>query len=124
MMKINLIVIKTHKLHELVDFYKLLGLDFDYHQHGSGVFHYVATINEIVFEIYPLPKKTIEADTTTRLGFEIENLDALILKLQEKNIKIVSLPSKTEFGYIAVVEDLDGRKIELTEKVKAEKLIW
>ncbi len=31
-------------------------------------------------------------------------------------VKVVSKPQKKEYGYTSIVEDLDGRKIELTEK--------
>jgi lactoylglutathione lyase len=114
-MKINLIVIKTHQIHELAQFYSLLGLIFEYHQHGKGVFHYSTVLNDIVFEIYPTPKNTA-TDNTTRLGFKVENLDILIKELPDKGVKIHNLPTQTEYGYWAVIEDLDGRKIELTEE--------
>ena len=115
-MKINLIVIKTHKIHELQAFYSNLGGKFDYHQHGQGVFHYSTNINGIVFEIYPLPKKIAEADATMRLGFEVENLDTLIENLKNQAVTILTQPVQTEYGYMAIIEDLDGRKIELVEK--------
>ena len=115
-MKINLVVIKTHKIHELQAFYSYLGCTFDYHQHGQGVFHYSTNINGIVFEIYPLPKKIVETDTTTRLGFEVENLDTLIENLKKQAATILTQPVQTEYGYMAIIEDLDGRKIELVEK--------
>lgn len=41
---INLIVIKTDKLQEQASLYTTLGIQFDYHQHGKGPFHY-ASIN-------------------------------------------------------------------------------
>jgi lactoylglutathione lyase len=115
-MKLNLIVVKTNKLHELADFYTLLGLKFGYHKHEQGIFHYSTQLGETIFEIYPLPKKISEADTTTRLGFEVDNLDDLILVLKDKNTKIVAEPYETEFGYSAIVKDLDGRRVELLEK--------
>ncbi len=113
-MRISLMVIKNHQIHELAKFYTLLGLFFEYHQHGKGVFHYSTVLNEIVFEIYPTPKNT-STDNTTRLGFEVKNLDTLIKELKNKNVKIQNLPTQTEYGYWAVIEDLDGRKFELTE---------
>ena len=114
-MKLNLLVIKTNQLHEMATFYSLLGLSFDYHKHEQGIFHYSTQLCETVFEIYPLPKKITEVDTTTRLGFEVNHLDSLIEALKLKNIKIVSEIIQTTLGKIAIIEDLDGRKIELTE---------
>ena len=114
-MKLNLLVIKTNQLHEMAAFYSLLGLSFDYHKHEQGIFHYSTQLGETVFEIYPLPKKMTEVDTTTRLGFEVNNLDNLLKVLKSKNVKIVSESYKTSNEKLAIIEDLDGRKIELVE---------
>jgi catechol 2,3-dioxygenase-like lactoylglutathione lyase family enzyme len=116
---INLIVIKTDKIQAQFEFYSALGLEFEYHKHGNGPHHYASNTGQPVIEIYPLPKGILLPDNTTRLGFVVEDLDQLIQILKEKGIKIVSDPAKTEWGYSAVVEDLDGRKIELTESKAA-----
>ena len=115
-MKLNLLVIKTNQLHEMATFYSLLGLSFDYHKHEQGIFHYSTQLCETVFEIYPLPKKITEVDTTTRLGFEVNHLDDLLEVLKSNNVKIISKSYKTSNGKVAIIEDLDGRKIELLEK--------
>ena len=109
-MKINLIVLKTNQLHELAAFYEQLGLRFEYHKHEQGIFHYSTILDGTVFEIYPLPKKIPVPDTTTRLGFAVPHLKTLLEDLKHKNIKIIGSPSETS----AIIEDLDGRKIELT----------
>lgn len=114
-MRINLVVIKTNKLHDLKMQYEALGLQFDYHNHGNGLFHYVTEIDKTVFEIYPLAKPDNFPDNTTRLGFEIKSIDqTLPLLLQSKWI-VKTPPKKTNYGYIAIIEDLDGRKVELKE---------
>jgi lactoylglutathione lyase len=115
-MTIKLIVIKTKNIDKLVQFYQLIGLSFDKHQHGKGVIHYAAIIKEIVFEIYPLPISEIKADNTLRLGFEANNLIELIVELELNNVKIINYPKQTEFGFMALVEDFDGRKIELYQQ--------
>jgi lactoylglutathione lyase len=115
-MKINLIVIKSSDPDELAKQYELLGLQFDYHQHSTGPHHYAASMDGVTFEIYPLPKSKLHSDNTTRLGFEIEGLDNLMLKLSQSNWKIVSKPLRSEWGYTAIIEDLEGRKVELKEK--------
>jgi len=116
MPSIHLIVIKTDKLQEQATFYSSLGFHFDYHKHGNGPYHYASTGDNIVLEIYPLPKGVSQPDHTTRLGFTVENLDNLIETLQSQGARIVNPPARTEWGYTAVIEDLDGRKIELTQK--------
>jgi len=79
-MNINLLVIRTDKPKELAAFYELLGMRFDYHQHGKGPWHYSAEIEDLVFEIYPLMNHQIGADTSLRLGFTIERLDNLLTR--------------------------------------------
>ncbi|MGH1336848.1 MAG: VOC family protein [Aureispira sp.] len=115
-MEINLIVIRTTQPKELSLFYAQLGLSFDYHQHGKGPWHYSTTIGTVVFEIYPLLKNQEAPDISLRLGFTVEALDPLIELLRQQKVNIVNLPKESEWGYFAVVKDLDGRKIELKEK--------
>ena len=38
MIKLNLLVIRSARFHELKEQYEQLGLAFDYHKHGNGVF--------------------------------------------------------------------------------------
>ena len=109
-MKLNLIVIRTADMPRLVNFYKILGLEFDYHKHDKGVYHYATKIGDTTFEIYPLLKNQTEADISTRLGFEIESFEEKIALLSEF---IISQPMQTEFGLCAILRDPDGRKIEI-----------
>jgi lactoylglutathione lyase len=81
-MKLKLIVIKTLDIDKLVKFYQLIGLSFDKHQHGKGAIHYATTINDTVFEIYPLLNKELKADNSLRLGFEVSNLMELVPELE------------------------------------------
>jgi len=111
---IHLIVLKTNKLQEQLTFYSSIGLDFSHHRHGSGPYHY-ATNGHPVIELYPLPKDVSVPDTTTRLGFTVDALDSLIQRLRETGAKVVSEPTHTQWGYNAVVQDFDGRKIELVQ---------
>lgn len=112
-MKINLIVLKTSHPAELASFYTHLGITFQHHRHETGPLHYAAEIDGVVFEIYPLPKNRDKADDTLRFGFTVDDLRATVEKLKSAGAKIVQEPVVTEWGYGAVVEDLDGRKVEL-----------
>ncbi len=58
----------------------------------------------------------MEVDKSIRLGFIVDNLEKVIAKLEKQNIKIVKAPSKTEWGFQAIIKDIDGRKIELTQR--------
>jgi predicted enzyme related to lactoylglutathione lyase len=112
---LNLLVIRTRDIEALSQFYEKLGMNFDYHRHGNGLMHYSAKIGETVFEIYPFLKNQKVADNSLRLGFAVDNLDELIADLKKTDTVIVKDPALTEWGYRAIVKDLDGRKIDLTE---------
>jgi lactoylglutathione lyase len=110
--------LKTSRPADLANFYEQMGVTFENHRHGTGPLHYAATMDNIVFEIYPLPKDKIKSDDTTRLGFTVANLDGLVQKLRDVGGKIIKEPTVTEWGYTAIIEDLDGRKIELIDDKK------
>ena len=115
-MKLNLIVIRTGDPELLKKQYELLGLEFDYHKHGNGPFHYASEEEGMVFEIYPLTKSMDKADISVRLGFGIENLRSKIEDLKKSSWIIRSEVRETEWGLSAVIQDLDGRKIELKNR--------
>lgn len=115
-MEIRLLVLRTADTKCLVDFYSLLELNFEYHKHGNSPFHYSANIGSTVFEIYPLAKDQKEADKNLRLGFSINNFDHVMSKLKTANVTFVQEPTETDFGFMAIAIDPDGRKVELYKK--------
>lgn len=115
-MELKLIVLRTPDPQQLANFYTQLGLQFDYHKHGNSPYHYSASIGKTVLEIYPLKKNQTQADAELRLGFEIDNFDNIIQQLSLQNVKIIAEAILTEFGTVAIIQDSDGRKIELYKK--------
>ena len=115
-MEIRLLVLRTDDTKRLAEFYSLPGFKFDYHKHGNSPYHYSANIGQTVLEIYPLAKGQKEADKNLRLGFGIDNFDAVIEKLKTLEVPFSMEPTQTDFGFMAVVVDPDGRKIELYKK--------
>lgn len=114
-MEIRLIVIRTNDQKRLADFYSLLGLIFDYHKHENTPLHYSTTIGSLVLEIYPLTKSQTEPDKNLRLGFAIDNFEETLKLLDNHNVAF-SEPIVTDFGYLTIISDPDGRKIELYKK--------
>jgi lactoylglutathione lyase len=115
-LQINLLVIRSKNADSLALQYEQLGMKFDYHKHGNGPFHYAAEFNGQVFEIYPLPAENTTSETKIRLGFEVEEIEATIDLLSNTNWIILSQIKVSDYGKIAIIQDLDGRKIELKNK--------
>lgn len=114
-MEPRLIVIRTGDQKRLADFYSLLGVGFDYHSHGNSPMHYSATIGTMVLEIYPLSKTQTEPDKYLRLGFAIDDFEGMLEILSNNGISFTA-PVATDFGFMTIVTDPDGRKIELYKK--------
>ncbi|MEP0265606.1 hypothetical protein [Dokdonia sp.] len=115
-MKLNLLVIRTQNPEALKCQYELLGMTFEHHKHDKGPYHYTSEIDGIVFEIYPFTKSMTEADGTLRLGLEVSNLKHTIDAIRNSNWIIRSDAQKMPWRITAIVQDLDGRKIELKHK--------
>jgi len=104
-MQLNLLVLRCNNLETTKVFYEKLGLEFIKEKHGKGVEHYSTYVGEMVLELYPLKDKfQIEQ---SRLGFRVE--PSCLENLKNDII------SQYEFNgqNIVVVQDPDGRKIEL-----------
>jgi hypothetical protein len=115
-MNLTLLVIRSAIPEQLAQFYKLLGLSFEYHQHGNGPFHYSARIGPTLLEIYPLSRGQEKADVTLRLGLALDTFDATVQQLQLQAIHFHQLPAMTEWGMLALIADPEGRKVELHQK--------
>jgi lactoylglutathione lyase len=111
-MELRLLVLRTNDQEKLTEFYRLLGLTFDYHKHGNSPYHYSAKIGQTVLEIYPLAKSQSDVDKNLRLGFGIDNFEETVAILKSKQV-VISEPVQTDFGFITIITDPDGRKIEL-----------
>ncbi len=102
---LQLLVLKTRDLKALRRFYEALGIRFQQEQHGSGPAHYSAQLGALVLELYPLPTGGSSAPTE-RLGLQVERLED-ILRAHDGEVE--------RRGEVVIVQDPDGRKVELTE---------
>jgi predicted enzyme related to lactoylglutathione lyase len=114
-MQLSLLVIRSAMPEKLMEFYEHLGLIFEHHRHGTGPFHFSAKIGPTVLEIYPLGKGQEVPDKYLRLGLSIDSFEATIHELKKNGIYFHQPLIITEWGVMAVIEDPEGRKIELTE---------
>jgi lactoylglutathione lyase len=111
---LNLLVLRSPDIERAISFYQLLGLTFTRHAHGAGPEHYTAEMGELMFEVYPLTAKS-SPTTSVRIGFRVEELDALLAKLTQEGISMVAPPADSQWGRRAVVKDWDGHTVELVE---------
>ena len=111
---LNLVVILAADMDRSAQFYRLLGLEFVKHGHGSGPEHYASESDSMVFEIYPR-KSEAAYSSALRIGFAVTSVDAILEALREAGTAIISPAKDSPWGRRAVVADPDGNRVELTE---------
>ncbi len=108
---LTLLVLKTRQLEQLRMFYQTLGVDLVEEQHGRGPVLFAGRAGTVVLEVYPLPDDGTPVDSSTRLGFAVENVAGVIRALEGTGTRIVTPPRETARGLQAVVKDPDGRSV-------------
>lgn len=113
---LTLLVLKTRQLEQLREFYQALGVELSQDRHGNGPAHYAGRVGETVLEVYPLAEDAGAVDATTRLGFAVGDLGQVVEALRASGAGVTSPPKLTTWGMRAVVQDPDGRAVELYQR--------
>jgi lactoylglutathione lyase len=113
---LSLLVLNTRQVEQLRIFYQTLGIELAEEQHGKGPIHFAGRAGDVVIEVYPLSDDGTPVDSSTRLGFTVDDLVAVIQSLRGIGTKIATPPRKTAWGLQAVVRDPDGRAVELSQR--------
>lgn len=112
---LNLIVLRSDFPEKLSKFYNCtLNIEFVYHKHGNGPYHYSTEINGLTMEIYKSSKNN-KQNTSTRIGFKVVDLNDVLERVGGSSGIIITNPTMNEWGYSSVIQDSDGRKIDLVE---------
>jgi predicted enzyme related to lactoylglutathione lyase len=115
---LNLLVLRAADVAASLVFYYELGLAFVEEQHGTGPAHYSCEVGNIVIELYP-GKPGNDPDRrhagATMIGFQVESVDRVVGNLRILGAQILTDPQDITLGRRAVVQDPDGRAIELSE---------
>lgn len=113
MPRLNLLVLRARDPDTLATFYTALGLRFSQHRHGNGPEHYAAEEGGSVFEIYPANAGA--PSQGVRVGFAVDNVAGAFSRACEAGGTAISPPSASPWGLRAVVNDLEGHRVELSQ---------
>ena len=115
--RLNLIVLRVADIDRSASFYSQLGLAFQKHSHGTGPIHCSAELAGIVFELYPA-SASHPVTSSVRIGFEVSDIANAIKRLLAfEGCRLISRVAESEWGLRAVIADLDGHRVELTQAV-------
>lgn len=115
----NLTVIRCADIEASVEFFRVLGLEFEKHRHGAGPEHYAASNGNWTFELYPASTK-FPASSSTRIGFAVESCDGVAERLRAAGFSLDLDPVDSPWGRRAVAVDPDGHRVELTTAFATE----
>lgn len=113
MARLSFLVLRCADIEKSRVFFEIIGLRFVRERHGNGVEHYASEDGALSLELYP--SRAGSSLAHERLGFAVESLDQTVDALARNGAVIRSPPTHTEWGPRAIVEDPDGRSIELEQ---------
>lgn len=115
---LGLIVLRSADMERSLAFYRVLGLEFIQEQHGTGPVHYACELNGLVLELYPgTPRGVTDRRQAgaTMIGFRVSELTHILDTLKANGAEIISEPKGSMGNRRAVIQDPDGRAVELNE---------
>jgi predicted enzyme related to lactoylglutathione lyase len=118
---LGLLVLRSSQMEASLAFYHAIGLSFVEEKHGSGPIHYSCRVGASVIEIYPgsarEPQNHQESGATL-LGFNVSSLDTVLDTLKQIGAPVLTDPKMSAWGRRAVVQDPDGRAVELLQPIR------
>ncbi len=108
-----MLVLRCSDIDKTRAFYEKLGMRFERERHGTGAEHFACADGDVTIELYP--SRDPSAKGVERLGFTVHSLDQAVAAVREAGALVRSAPTLTEAGPRAVVEDPDGRAVELEQ---------
>ena len=115
--RLSLLVLRASDAARTRRFYESLGLAFAVEQHETGALHYSCALGDTLIEIYPgHESRAPEANSggATMLGLTVDDLDGAFTAATAGGARVRRPPS--EHSRRAVVEDPDGRVVEITPR--------
>jgi lactoylglutathione lyase len=111
-------VIRTADITRALAFYRAVDLVFAEEQHGVGPTHFSCNLGGMLLEIYPgkpgsAPERTLAG--ATMLGFCVPSIERALSALARWSTPVLSGPMEDAWGRRVLVEDPDGRTVELRE---------
>jgi aminoglycoside 6'-N-acetyltransferase I len=112
----------SSRMDEALAFYRALGVPLEREQHeDESPVHYAAELNGVhvaLYEASPGSATRFREGGCTWPGFSVEDLDATLARLPAR---VLTAPEERPWGMRAVVEDPDGRPIEIWSATSVPK---
>lgn len=117
--RLGALVLFASDLDRTVAFYRLLGLPLEVDDHGDdeGPLHYACELQGCHFAIFPAEgegrARGMREPGASFPGFTVDSVEETVESLRAFGAKVLQEPSHYPWGLRAVVEDPDGRPVEV-----------
>ncbi|MFT3883797.1 MAG: hypothetical protein QM703_29720 [Gemmatales bacterium] len=113
---VNLLVLRCKDVEHTRRFYEQLGLTFIEEKHGAGPQHYASDTGSFVLELYPVAEG--QQPDNVRIGLSVPMLADLAGNIRHNSeITIVKPPYAAADRIVMVLQDPDGRKLEISQQL-------
>ena len=120
MTEVSSIVLFSANSERTIRFYESLGIAFELEDHGDGRLHAATDVGDVHVAVFPAPATGSapgwRADGSTFVGFYVESLNDTLVALGRLGATVVLDHEVCEWGCRVVVEDPDGRPVEINER--------
>lgn len=96
-----------------VRFYKALGVEVRETRHGGSGPHFTCSLGGVHFALYPTDDVERGAQSGVQIGLMVTNLDGAVAAVKAAGANVLQAPTPKPWGITAIVEDPDGRRVEL-----------
>lgn len=113
---VNLLVLRCRDVELTRRFYEKLGMSFAKEKHGRGPEHHAWQNGDFVLELYPTSHQ--QTPDNVWLGFSTPLLaDISGNILHSPDVKVAKPPYATADRLVMLLEDPDGRKVEISQEL-------
>ena len=118
-MEFGTLILFANRLSDTVSFYQALGLPLEEEDHEGGPLHFACELGPIhfaVFEGTPGTSPPFRAGGCVMPGIAVPSLDRTFEIMQGIGARIVQPPADYPWGPRMLVEDPDGRTVEIFQR--------
>jgi predicted enzyme related to lactoylglutathione lyase len=118
-MELGALILFTNRFVDAVAFYRALGAPLEEEEHDEGPVHYACEIGPVHFAIFEAAAGDVPSHRrggSSMPGFAVPSAQQAFEIVEELGAKIVQPPSEYPWGIRFLVEDPDGRVVEVFER--------
>ena len=118
-MELGALILFTNRLAETVAFYRALCLPLEEEDHEGGPVHFACELGPVHLAVFAAAEGKAPPHRTsggTMPGFAVPSIDSTFAAVEALGSKVVQPPEEFPWGPRFLVEDPDGRTVEVFQR--------